>query len=102
MVKIMEKPYDSEAVDKLVESLWDELEPKIVKVIIDSSVGFFPWFKLPAGVDQTKMTLDELSAFFPMFGFYIFVEGAQKLVLERDYGIKWLSPSELYPDIIFD
>lgn len=102
MVKIMEKPYDSEAVDKLVESLRDELEPKIVKEIIGSSVGFFPWFKLPAGVDQKKMTLDELSQYFPMFGFYILVDGAKKLVLERDYGIKWLSPSELYPDIIFD
>ena len=90
----MAKPYDYDAAEELVESLWEELEPKIVKEICKE-------FKL--SIEHQKMNLDEVHyALGHHLGFCHIVWRMQKKVLKRDYSINWKSPSELNPDVMFD
>lgn len=89
----MPRKYDEEKIERIVDKLWKELEPKIVKSICEE-------FKLNESCDF--LTLDELRRKGFGLGFCHIIWRHQKQILKRDYNIYWKSPAELNPDIIFD
>ena len=86
----MPKKYNQEEIEKKIEAIWDELEPKIAKEICME-------FNLFEVCDNK--TLDEVSM---GTGFCHIIWRIQKKILKRDYGIIWKSPSELNPHILYD
>ena len=93
-VRKLSKPYDYDEIEKKVELIWDELEPKIVKEICK---------ELKLTPKHEDLTLDEVHyATGHLLGFCHIIWRMQKKVLKRDYGINWKSPSDLNPEINFD
>lgn len=90
----MPKLYDYDAVEKQVELISKELEPKIVKEICR---------ELKLSSEYERMTTSELHrALGLQHGFCYVKWHMKKKVLKRDYGINWKSPSDLNPEINFD
>ncbi len=84
--------YNIEETEKIVERLWKELEPKIVKSICEE-------FKLDESCDF--LNVDELRRKCFGIDFCHILWRHQKKILKRDYNIYWKSPAELDPKIRF-
>lgn len=90
----MKKQYNEEAVEKVVESIWEELEPKIAKELCK---------RLKIEHKNQIRTIDDVQKAFGFYlGFCHAVWNTQKMVLKRDYNIDWKTPAELNPDVIYD
>lgn len=91
---IMEKEYDYEAVEKFVESIQKELEPKVAKELC-------ALLRIERPYDiRTINEVEEESDY--GLGFCHVVWRAQKTVLKRDYNIEWKSPADLNPENCYD
>ena len=89
----MPRKYDKVIVEKRVQEIWHDLEPKIVKAICKE-------FKLDTTCE--KLALDELHYKYFGLGFCHVVWRVQKKILKSEYGIDWKSPSDLDPGTMFD
>lgn len=90
----MEQEYDHDAVEKFIESIKSELEPKIIKelcriydVNVPYEIGSIKQFEM-----EIKFSL----------GFCHAIWNSQKRILKRDYNVEWKTPAELNPDVMMD
>lgn len=90
MEKIMSKKYNQVEIEKKIEAIWHELEPKIVKEICKE-------YKTHPNCESKS--LDEIHM---GMGFCHVIWRIQKKVLKCDNEINWRSPGDLNPEIMYD